>query len=138
MMAGSRTLCQKHGVLLIEVPFDVPFEQLAVLIQESIYTSGRKIPLAQPHDIKVASYVLPKKLSEMQELAQTKGGKCLSDGYVGSNSKLIWQCSQGHIWQAKPAHIKAGVWCPHCSGKTRLSIEEMLEIASSRGGRMLI
>ena len=133
----KRTLCQEHDVLLIEVPFEVPFEQLAVFIQESISTSGRKIPLAQPEDVKVASYVLPNKLREMQELAQSKGGKCLSDGYVGSNSKLIWQCSQEHIWKAKPSHIKAGVWCPHCSGKARLSIEQMQEIASSRNGECI-
>lgn len=133
----KRTLCREHDVLLIEVPFELPLEQLPVFIKQSLSISGRKISLVQPEAVKVASYVLREKLREMQQFAQSKGGKCLSEGYMGSNSKLIWECSYGHVWSAKPGHIKNGVWCPHCAGKAKLTLNEMQEIARSRGGECL-
>ena len=37
-------------------------------------------------------------IERMRELAAAKGGKCLSDVYVNSASKLQWQCARGHTW----------------------------------------
>ncbi|MCP4898302.1 MAG: hypothetical protein GY906_15115, partial [bacterium] len=40
------------------------------------------------------------------------GGKCLSDTYINTHTKLLWECKQGHQWEAKPSNIKSGRWCP--------------------------
>ena len=53
-------------------------------------------------------------ISEMQEIAQMRGGLCLSDTYINLKSPLNWQCIEGHIWEAKPEHIRNGSWCPEC------------------------
>ena len=53
-------------------------------------------------------------IEEMQQLAIDSGGKCLSEKYVNSLTKLKWQCEKGHIWDATPGHIKHGQWCPEC------------------------
>jgi hypothetical protein len=50
----------------------------------------------------------------MQEIATKKGGKCISDEYVNSSTKLRWECGRGHIWDAAPSDIKRGKWCPEC------------------------
>lgn len=76
-------------------------------------------------------------ISEMQEIASARGGKCLSEAYVNARTKLKWQCAEGHTWDATPAHVKHGTWCPHCAGKAKLTIKEMRQIADSRGGRCL-
>ena len=77
-------------------------------------------------------------INEMREIAKSRGGKCLSDSYVNSATKLKWKCNEGHIWLAKPIDIKHGkTWCPTCSGNTPRSIEEMQEIAESRGGKCI-
>ena len=76
-------------------------------------------------------------IREMREIAEARGGKCLSKQYVNTETKLLWQCSKGHKWEAKPGNVKNGSWCPHCLGQARLTIEEMREIAESRGGRCL-
>ena len=76
-------------------------------------------------------------LSEMQRMAKSRGGKCLSKKYVDANSKLRWQCSEGHIWSTTGSSIKNGKsWCPKCSSK-KLTIKEMQFLANKRGGKCL-
>jgi hypothetical protein len=51
----------------------------------------------------------------MREIAAKRGGRCLSEQYLGNHRHLTWQCDQGHVWQATPAHIKSGgQWCRKC------------------------
>jgi hypothetical protein len=73
----------------------------------------------------------------MKELARSKGGECLSDVYVNTNTKLKWRCEEGHEWKAVPSSIKTGTWCPYCAGVAKSTIEEMRQIASDRGGECL-
>ena len=58
-------------------------------------------------------------LEEMKSIAKKRGGKCLSKEYKNSRTKLLWQCSLKHIWNATPNKIKVGRWCPEC--KSNLS-----------------
>lgn len=62
-----------------------------------------------------------KKLSieEMKELAFKNNGKCLSDIYVNSRTKLHWYCNVcKYDWHAKPYSIKnQKSWCPKCKRK---------------------
>jgi hypothetical protein len=76
-------------------------------------------------------------LEEMQRMARKRRGKCLSTHYVNNKSKLAWQCREGHKWETTPSHIKRGHWCPACAGRPIGSIEEMRQIAESRGGKCL-
>jgi len=73
----------------------------------------------------------------MQSLAESKGGKCLSKRYVSSVAKLKWECAKGHQWEATPAGVKHGHWCPYCSGTARLTIKDMFQLAEERGGKCL-
>jgi hypothetical protein len=75
-------------------------------------------------------------ISEMQTISKKRGGKCLSKEYINANIKLKWQCGEGHIWEAKPSHIKSGSWCPYCAGK-HLTIDEIRRIAQERGGECI-
>ena len=78
------------------------------------------------------------KIKEMQAIAKTRDGKCLSKKYVNASTKLEWECSKGHRWSSKPSHIKSsGSWCPECGGSKQLTIEEMRTIAKSHGGKCL-
>lgn len=76
-------------------------------------------------------------ISDMQILAEKKGGKCLSDKYINANSKLKWICSDGHIWETKPSVIQRGYWCPDCAGLTKKTLKEMQSLAENRGGKCL-
>lgn len=77
-------------------------------------------------------------LGEMQELAASNGGVCLSTEYENASTKLTWKCAKGHTWDAMPHKVKEGTWCPTCSRESRkLTIEMMHEIAEERGGKCL-
>lgn len=54
-------------------------------------------------------------LTGLQQLAQQKGGSCLTTQYVNSKTQLLWQCAKGHQWNATAFSIKIrGSWCPVC------------------------
>ena len=53
-------------------------------------------------------------VEEMHRLAEERGGKCLSDKYVSLSTKVKWQCSKGHVWEATTQDIRSGNWCPEC------------------------
>ena len=77
----------------------------------------------------------PLTIEEIQEIAESRGGRCLSKTYQGVRVKLQWECAEKHKWWATPRNIKSNKsWCPICSVASRLNIEEMREIAKSRGG----
>lgn len=79
----------------------------------------------------------------MRALARLRGGLCLSKVYRDAHTKLLWQCSRGHQWEARPADVKnAGSWCPECGAaqrgaKQRDSMEDMRVLAGERGGQCL-
>lgn len=82
-------------------------------------------------------------LKDMQNLANSFGGFCLSSQFESVIKKLTWQCSEEHIWNATPHQLKGGSWCPICAWKTRAekrkthTVEEMKTFAINKGGQCL-
>ena len=81
---------------------------------------------------------LPHKIEMMQEIAQKRGGACLSKEYKNAHTKLRWRCAEGHEWEALPLNVyNHGKWCAVCANHVPLTIEEMHELAARRGGMCL-
>ncbi|MCP4130769.1 MAG: hypothetical protein GY754_07290 [bacterium] len=76
-------------------------------------------------------------IEEMRSIAKARGGKCLSEEYKDANTKLKWECKEGHTWQAIPANVKRGTWCAVCRHRKKYTIEDMQNIAKERGGKCL-
>jgi hypothetical protein len=78
-------------------------------------------------------------LKKMQLLAKEKNGKCLSEKYINTDTKLSWVCEFGHQWMATPSSILHGSWCPFCFNKKKYkhTIEEMQILAKEKGGKCL-
>jgi len=79
---------------------------------------------------------------EYQNIAKSRSGRCLSNKYVNSKTKLQFECKEGHKWWAIPSDIKIGKWCRKCAFKRnadrqRGDIVEYQNIAKSRGGECL-
>jgi hypothetical protein len=64
---------------------------------------------------KVCSGKAKKTIEDMQTMAESRGGKCLSKKYTNGKTKLIWECANSHVWEAKYDNIQQGKWCPDCS-----------------------
>ncbi len=74
----------------------------------------------------------------MHKLAVARGGKCLSTVYVNCDTKLMWECAKEHQWEATPSSmIYQKSWCLKCSGRNKLTIEDMHELAIARSGKCL-
>jgi len=70
--------------------------------------------------------------------AKLKGGKCLSKEYVNFSTKILWECKEGHKWEAAYKQIKRGNWCRKCYDLSRkCSIEDCQVLAKSKGGKCL-
>ena len=55
-------------------------------------------------------------LQELQQAAEFRGGKLLSETYDGDPTQLLsWECHAGHRFEASPKLIlEGGHWCPDC------------------------
>jgi hypothetical protein len=73
----------------------------------------------------------------MEEIACSRGGRCLSTEYVNVETHLRWQCAAGHRWTATPASIRSGKWCPFCVHNQKLELKAMRRLARRRGGKCL-
>ncbi|RIB01521.1 hypothetical protein C2G38_2230593 [Gigaspora rosea] len=71
-------------------------------------------------------------------IAQERGGKCLSTEYKNSNTPMLWRCIKGHEWYAPLTRIKDKKrWCAQCAGIKPCGLEACQEIAYSKGGACL-
>lgn len=56
-------------------------------------------------------------LDSAKVTAEQRGGHCLSETYINSGEKLVWQCQQDHTWEATLENVKYNQrWCPTCAG----------------------
>ena len=90
--------------------------------------------------------------ADMIKLAAARGGRFLSEHYLAYETKLEWECAEGHRWFATPRNIiVGGTWCPECSKGlseriVRLHFEQIFHerfptqkprwLINSRGNRM--
>ena len=146
----KRAICRKRGVTLIEVPDLLRTLKLSEL-QDTIVrlcdAAGFPVPKAarSMHIDVGATYATTRdedQLRRMNQIAQSRGGKCCAVIYAGANTPMPFECAEGHSWLARPADIVYGSWCMKCAraelGKRkRHSIEAMHALARSRGGECL-
>jgi hypothetical protein len=53
-------------------------------------------------------------LSDLENLANERGGLCLSKSYKSAHFPIRWKCSIGHTWKSSWNSAKNGSWCPEC------------------------
>jgi hypothetical protein len=58
-------------------------------------------------------------IEQMQDLAKSRGGRCLSTAYPGVHGKLELECAKGHLWKATVNSVWRGSWCPECAWESR-------------------
>ena len=76
-------------------------------------------------------------IDSCRELAETRGGECLSAVYTSTTDKLDWRCIDGHEWPATFKKVKRGSWCPYCAANFRLCLSECHAFAARKGGECL-
>ena len=64
---------------------------------------------------RICSGSAPLTIEQMHNIAAERNGKCLSIEYINTNTKIKWECAEGHTWEAIPGNVKSGTWCRICS-----------------------
>ena len=78
-------------------------------------------------------------LLRVRQVAEERGGECLSKRYVSSPSKLRFECAAGHRWRAIGSNIvHLGQWCPRCATTpTEEYRQRLATFVLEKGGEML-
>lgn len=139
-------ICREHGVKVIVIPeiFSLtPLDMIATVIKDECDTKIISLPAGfNCHmDVDLRSVYTTNyantAIEGLKFIAFERGGKCLSSIYERSSVKMKWLCASGHVFEASANSVKRGTWCMQCSGRHRLSIEEMKAIAAENGGKCL-
>lgn len=57
-------------------------------------------------------------IEDLRKYAIGKGGACISNDYISSSTKYLWECSENHPWYATWNNIlQKNSWCPECYKK---------------------
>ena len=71
--------------------------------------------------------------------AKKRNGTLVTPHFIGNGkTRYLWMCEFGHQWESTPASVIGNrSWCPICSGQKPRTFEELQEISTKRGGRVL-
>ncbi|PGK52133.1 hypothetical protein CN918_30545 [Priestia megaterium] len=82
--------------------------------------------MAEPYSIKrghwcpTCSKTKKCTIEQMQKIAKSRGGRCLSTTYKNKEAKLTWECAEGHVWEATAGSVhNRNSWCPTCNRQNR-------------------
>lgn len=95
---------------------------------------GAWCPQCTMHDKKIAALEL------MQEWAEQRGGKCLSKYYVNNETRLEWECKNGHRFKKTRDVVKQQKkWCNECevTEYRKSKLREIQKISTKRHGKCL-
>ena len=126
---GGKCLSEKYGNNKTKLQWECAEGHKWLAAPDKIKNSKQWCPICSLNQKKST-------IDDMRKLAKNLGGKCFSDNYTNTRTRLLWECAEGHTWKAKPNSIVNGRWCPECSDTT-LDIEEMHKLARKRKGRCL-
>jgi hypothetical protein len=66
-----------------------------------------------------------------------KGGRVLSGTYTNQESDFTVACDEGHEFVCNWKSLRRGSWCPRCAGVKKITLQDTLDLAASRGGTLL-
>lgn len=67
---------------------------------------------------------------------ESRGFSIVSE-WINIRTPAIFKCSKGHQWKAYLNNIRKGSGCPHCSGKAKLTIEQINQQLANRGIKLI-
>ena len=107
-------ICEKKGINLIVIPCTIKPNKFQEFIINECDNLDIDIPNKDKININNLIIDYKNRLKELRNIIIAKGGKLLSNSYMGSNKKIKVQCKNGHIWTPIAGSIKRGRWCRKC------------------------
>ncbi|MFK7950435.1 MAG: hypothetical protein AB8G11_22800 [Saprospiraceae bacterium] len=135
-------LCKINNIILVIIPYFIETTELKTFIFNKLFMLNLGITLNENINDK---YVVSNELEELNQIAIQKGGKCLSNIYLGVNQKHKFICAEDHVFNSLPSNIKSKrkSWCPTCkpnrigNSNRKYSVSDMQNIARKKNGLFL-
>jgi hypothetical protein len=122
----KRELCKNQGIKVVEIEYvenPYPPDNLFGEVERAIHGIAPSVEVILPEsDLSI------QKLNALREIASSRGGKLLSEVYLGAKTKLLWSCRNPEHppWKAIPQAIIGGHWCPRCGWATPKKISKIV------------
>ena len=128
----KRFLCHRHEVTLVAIPTVQrlrDMNEIVAAVRRACLSSGVTLPRFKQSRLDLdACYVAPDEIVRLRKHAASRGGRCLSEHYLGTQRRHDWECAKGHRWSARWSHVKGkdngngngngdgkgGSWCQPC------------------------
>ncbi|UPW38350.1 hypothetical protein ESCO30_00063 [Escherichia phage vB_EcoS_ESCO30] len=75
-------------------------------------------------------------VKQINKELEPRGFSIVSE-WINIRTPAIFRCSKGHQWKAYLNNIRKGSGCPHCSGKAKLTIEQINQQLANRGIKLI-
>ena len=75
-------------------------------------------------------------VEQINKELEPRGFSIVSE-WINIRTPAIFKCSKDHQWKAYLNNIRKGSGCPHCSGKAKLTIEQINQQLASRGIKLI-
>jgi hypothetical protein len=144
----KRQRTHDEWVVLEEVPYTIPYARLREYVRKIVTTLGYDVAPCVTSDSEFLARVAAEgtraveMLDKARQIAESHGGKCLSDVYLDCHSPLSFVCKVGHPFQTPLASVNAADhsrprYCPTCGGTSKRSEDENRELVESCGYKLL-
>lgn len=130
--ARKRSLCKKHGVRLLEIPYvERPtISRVAEVIREVLCGCFPATTVRLPPRV-----VFRNEMAELELIARTRSGRLISRQFWGEEEAMKWKCevAEHPAWWAPPCNIRKGHWCAHCAGMGRKNMKWLAALGRPAG-----
>ena len=127
----KKELCEKNGVTLITIPYNVKNHKLINFIKEQLHKLKVSIINKNINIDAIKVYNLTRH-EKFKEFIESLGYELL-DNYKHVNEKVHIKCDKGHIWHVKPRAVQNGNRCPYCSKKVKYTLDYVKNKAEELG-----
>ena len=136
----KRQACESQGVTLLEIPYWIESSAIQAFICDALDPTHKAlVKNKELLDVSRIQTGRGEELARLQKLAQTRGGRLISEIYIDSRTPLLWDCGNPlhDSWSAVPSSITQGTWCPRCGDedaarKKRTPVEEITKLGALR------
>jgi hypothetical protein len=143
----KKSLAAINNVHIISIKHDISVNSLVEYITVSLESLGFYGPFPIININKLRCYDKKDSLIKIRTYAETMGGACASDTWLGGHEPHKFICKYGHEWSAKPSTmLSSRTWCNHSDCvNIRIKaarnypnrLEDLKKAADLKGGKLL-
>ena len=121
----KKELCKIRDITLICPDYSIDTDDLEPFLRSELRKAKPQIKLNSDslnwREMNIGNEEVRRNyLQELMDIAEAKGGKCLSKVYINNHTKLLFKCGnkEHDQWSVVPSSIKNGTWCEECGNES--------------------